>query len=127
MPPINDSSEVRLWPEYPCPFSAKILGIRGDTQPTKSTRFVDSHPAPSGHALMRGRRLPASYVFLDAGAGVAWPYHSHAGKLGFHYWHGGRPYLVDSGVCNYDEALRTTWYLSAPAHNTILVDGLGDA
>jgi hypothetical protein len=71
-------------------------------------------------------RDETSYVFLDAGTSAGWPYHWHAGKLGFHYWHGGRPYLVDSGVCNYDEALRTDWYLGASAHNTILVDGLGD-
>jgi hypothetical protein len=53
-------------------------------------------------------------------------FHWHAGKLGFHYWHDGRPYLVDSGICNYDEPLRRAWYLTAEAHNTILVDGLGD-
>ena len=121
MPPINDSTEVTVGPSLS--ILAEILGIHNGMLPNGSVRFTDSD-----QAIMRDGTDPsASYVFLDAGAGRAWPYHWHAGKLGFHYWYGGRPYLVDSGVCNYDEALRTAWYLGAPAHNTILVDGLGDA
>ena len=105
MPPINDSTEVPIG--LSLSILSEILGIQGGAQPTGSVRFVDSD-----QAIMRDETdSAASYLFLDAGAGGAWPYHWHAGKLGFHYWHGGRPYLVDSGVCNYDEALRATWYL----------------
>ncbi len=120
MPPINDSTEAPV--RVSLSVLGKILEIHDGTQPTGSVRFADSNQA----VLRDGIDGSASYVFLDAGAGTAWPYHWHAGKLGFHYWHAGRPYLVDSGVCNYDEALRATWYLGAPAHNTLLVDGLGD-
>ena len=112
MPPINDSSEM------PARLSLRILGdmleMEGDAKPTGSVRFAESN-----QAIMRNE---ASYLFLDA-AGSSLPFHWHAGKLGFHYWHGDRPYLVDSGVCNYDERLRKEWYLTARAHNTILIDG----
>lgn len=121
MPPINDSSEVPVGPSLR--ILGELLGMQAEPPMAESIRFADSH-----QAVMRdGSGRDASYVFLDAGAGTKWPYHWHAGKLGFHYWHGGRAFLADSGVCNYDEALRDAWYLTAAAHNTILVDGLGDS
>lgn len=121
MPPINDSSEVPVGPSLR--ILGELLGMQTEPPMAESVRFADSH-----QAVMRdGSGRDASYVFLDAGAGAKWPCHRHAGKLGFHYWHGGRAFLVDSGVCNYDEALRGAWYLTAAAHNTILVDGLGDS
>jgi hypothetical protein len=119
MPPINDSSETPAGPSLR--ILADVLGIHADPQPGGSTHFVDSQ-----QAVMRDATgAHSAYVFLDAG--VAWPYHWHGGKLGFHYWHDGRPYLVDSGVCNYDDPLRVAWYLKPEAHNTVLVDDLGDA
>jgi hypothetical protein len=119
MPPINDSSETPAGPSLR--ILADVLGIHGDGEPDGSMRFADSQ-----QAVMRdGTRESSAYVFLDAG--VAWPHHWHGGKLGFHYWHGARPYLVDSGVCNYDDPLHATWYRKPEAHNTVLVDGLGDA
>jgi hypothetical protein len=116
-PPINDSTEVPV--SVSLSILREILGLHNNAESAGSIQFVDSD-----QAVMRDKN---SYVFLDAGAGGGWPYHWHAGKLGFHYWHDGRPYLVDSGVCNYDESLRADWYLGAAAHNTILLDGLGDS
>jgi hypothetical protein len=119
MPPINDSSETPAGPSLR--ILAELLGIHADQQPDGSTHFADSQ-----QAVMRGAAgMHSAYAFLDAG--VAWPHHWHGGKLGFHYWHDGRSYLVDSGVCNYDDPLRTGWYLKPEAHNTVLVDDLGDA
>ncbi len=118
-PPINDSSEAPVGPSL-C-ILGDILGLRDSAQPTDSVCFAESN-----QAVMRGGAgTDASYVFLDAGQG--WPHHWHAGKLGFHFWHSGRPYLVDTGVCSYDDPLRAQWYLRPQAHNTVLVDGLGDA
>jgi hypothetical protein len=65
-----------------------------------------------------------AYVFLDAGPEVA--AHWHGGKLGFHLWYWDKPLAVDSGVSNYDDPLRSSWYVQPDAHNTILVDGAGD-
>jgi hypothetical protein len=120
-PPINDSTEVPVRAQLR--ILGDMLGLPTEEQPsTASVRFSDSH-----QAVMRDSRGPStSYLFLDAAAGMESAFHWHAGKLGFHYWHAGRPCLVDSGICNYDEPLRKAWYLTAEAHNTILVDGLGD-
>ena len=118
MPPINDSSETPAGPSLR--ILAKVLGIPADREPGRSVCFSDSQ-----QAVMRDKAgAHSTYVFLDAGA--AWPHHWHGGK-GFHFWHDGRPYLVDSGVCNYDDPLRVAWYLKSEAHNTVLVDDLGDA
>jgi hypothetical protein len=120
-PPINDSTEVPVGAQLR--ILGDVLGLpKEERSPTISVRFSDSH-----QAVMRDGQGPdAGYLFLDAAAGMKSAFHWHAGKLGFHYWRDGRPYLVDSGVCNYDEPLRKAWYLTAEAHNTILVDGLGD-
>jgi hypothetical protein len=119
MPPINDSSEPTAGPSLR--ILSEVLGLHADSEPNGSVCFADSQ-----QAVMRdGPGTHSTYVFLDAG--VAWPHHWHGGKLGFHYWHDGRPYLVDSGVCNYDDPLRVAWYLKPEAHNTVLVDDLGDA
>ncbi len=116
MPPVNDSTEM------PCDHSieilAELLSSSGDT-PTDdgSNCFHHSH-----QAVMRNRQ--GGYLFLDAGREILW--HGHAGKLGFHLWWNGVPFLGDSGVCNYDDPLRQTWYISATAHNTVIIDGKGD-
>jgi len=116
-PPINDSTEVPV--RASLRILGEVLGAPEPEPPPTSFRISDSH-----QAVMRDGR--DGYLFLDAAAGVGSLFHWHGGKFGFHYWQGGQPYLVDSGVCNYDEPLRKTWYLTSAAHNTILVDGLGD-
>lgn len=107
-PPINDSGEVPVGPSLR--ILEDVLGLAGD----EPADFGDSNQA----VLRDGR----SYVFLDAGESH-WRAHLHSGRLGFHYWRDGRPRVVDSGCCNYDEPLRKLWYLTAAAHNTVLVDG----
>jgi hypothetical protein len=107
-PPINDSSEVPVGPSLR--ILEDVLGNTGD----EPVNFGDSN-----QAVLRDER---SYVFLDAGESH-WRAHLHSGRLGFHYWRDGQPRLVDSGCCNYDEPLRKQWYLTAAAHNTVLMDG----
>lgn len=115
MPPVNDSTEM------PCGSSIEILSEFSpdcdNADDDGSTCFFHSH-----QAAMRNRH--GGYVFLDAGREILW--HGHAGKLGFHLWWNGVPLLGDSGVCNYDNLLRRTWYISAPAHNTVIIDGKDD-
>ncbi|MBP8257562.1 MAG: alginate lyase family protein [Opitutaceae bacterium] len=118
MPPINDSSESNA--SVSTRVLADLLGEPPSTQPPASF-YLDA----SQQAVMRDNN-PASqaYAFLDAGPRVS--AHWHSGKLGFHLWYWDRPLLVDSGINNYDDPLRRTWYNRAEAHNTILVDGAGD-
>ena len=101
----------------------EILGIPHGTQPTGSIRLVDSH-----QAVMRdGTGTAAIARISGCGRGRGLALSLARRKIRFSLLAGWtKPCLVDSGVCNYDETLRATWYLNAPAHNTILVDGLGD-
>jgi hypothetical protein len=79
----------------------------------------------SDQAVMRDTSSPIpAYAFLDAGSRVA--AHWHAGKLGFHLWFWDKPFVIDSGICDYDDKLRRNWFNTAEAHNTILVHGRGD-
>ena len=83
---------------------------------------VDSHYFDaSGQAVMRDRN---QYLFADAGPMIL--FHWHGGKMGFHYWGNGEPFIVDSGECNYDRPNREKWYCTPPAHNSLLIDDDGD-
>lgn len=118
MPPINDSSEsdagaaLRIY--------AELLGL------PEAGPAAGSHLYPLAHqAVMRDPNPAApAYVLLDAGPQVL--AHWHGGKLGFHLWFWDRPLLIDSGISNYDDPLKKSWYLKPEAHNTLLVDGKGD-
>ena len=112
VPPINDSSEMDA--KLPLAIFNEILSDRAKGG---GSRWFEH----SGQAVMRGGNW---YAFLDAGPTMLW--HWHGGKLGFHLWYQGEPILVDSGICNYDDPLRLSWYCTPAAHNTLLVDGLGD-
>ena len=86
-----------------------------EKSPRASHRFAVSH-----QAVMRdGRSDVPAYVFLDAGPQVT--SHWHSGKLGFHLWFWDKPMVVDSGISNYDDPLKRSWYIQAEAHNTLLV------
>jgi hypothetical protein len=118
MPPINDSTESD--PSVSIRVLEEILGL------------PQLFPAPTSHwfmasdqAVMRDASSPIpAYAFLDAGSRVA--AHWHAGKLGFQLWFWDKPFVIDSGICDYDDKLRRGWFNKAEAHNTILVDGQGD-
>jgi hypothetical protein len=116
MPPINDSSESDAL--LPIRILADLLGK--PYPETGSSWFKDSH-----QAVMRDPTPEtAAYVFLDAGPGIL--AHTHGGKLGFHLWFGDKPFVVDSGISDYDDPLKLAWYSRAEAHNVVLVDGEGD-
>jgi hypothetical protein len=118
MPPINDSTESD--PSATVRVVADLLGLPAP------------YPAPGSHwfsasdqGVMRDASTTSpAYAFLDAGPKVL--AHWHGGKLGFQLWYWDKAFLVDSGICNYDDPLRLSWYFKPQAHNTVLVDGEGD-
>ncbi len=118
MPPINDSTESD--PSATLRVLADQLGLPAP------------YPAPGSHwfsasdqAVMRDASAATpAYAFLDAGPKVL--AHWHGGKLGFQLWCWDKAFLLDSGICNYDDPLRLSWYFKPQAHNTVLVDGAGD-
>jgi hypothetical protein len=112
MPPINDSSQTD-------PTSLlKTLDAVLDSKPAEiASHYFDS----SGQAVMRDTD---QYLFADAGPLIL--FHWHGGKMGFHCWGNGEPFIVDSGECNYDRPNREGWYCTPPAHNSLLIDDDGD-
>ncbi len=118
MPPINDSTE-----------SDSSVSLR-----VLANVFGRPYPGPapgsywfsaSDQAVMRDNSAATpAYTFLDAGSKVLG--HWHGGKLGFHLWYWDKAFIVDSGISDYDDPLRESWYIQPQSHNTILVDGKGD-
>ena len=118
MPPINDSTESDA--STSLSVLASLLN-----QPSPRPAPVSDWLTASDQAVMRDAAAAApAYVFLDAGGKILG--HWHAGKLGFHLRYWDQAYVVDSGVSDYGDPLRKSWYLQAEAHNTLLVDGKGD-
>jgi hypothetical protein len=118
MPPINDSTESDS--------SVSLEVLAGLFQlPYPRTAPGSYRFAASDQAVMRDPTAAApAYAFLDAGSRIL--AHWHGGKLGFHLWYWDQAYVVDSGISDYDDPLRKSWYFQPQAHNTLLVDGRGD-
>lgn len=118
MPPINDSTESDS------SVSLQVLAGLFDL-PYPRTAPGSYRFAASDQAVMRDAAAAApAYAFLDAGSRIL--AHWHGGKLGFHLWYWDQAYVVDSGISDYDDPLRKSWYFQPQAHNTLLVDGRGD-
>jgi len=118
MPPINDSTESDS------SVSLRVLAKVFD-QPYPGPAPGSFWFSASDQAVMRDASAATpAYAFLDAGSKVLG--HWHGGKLGFHLWYWDKAFVVDSGISDYDDPLRQSWYIQPQAHNTILVDGKGD-
>lgn len=78
----------------------------------------------AGFAVMRGGWTPdAAYLAFDVGPlGMA---HRHQDKLSFTMWKGGEELVFDDGGGQYERSDFRSYACSAHAHNTLLVDGLG--
>ena len=118
MPPINDSTESDS------SVSLRVLAKLFD-RPYPGPDPISYWFSASDQAVMRDASATTpAYVFLDAGSKILG--HWHGGKLGFHLWFGDKTFVVDSGISDYDDPLRKSWYIQPQAHNTLLVDGQGD-
>ena len=73
------------------------------------------------------KRDGGQYFLLDASPLLDALSHYHAGKLAVTYFHDGKPFLVDSGCCSYDDDAFAEWFKQAQAHSTQLIDGQGDS
>lgn len=67
-------------------------------------------------AVLRNKRAE---VFVDAMPRGEW--HHHKGRPNVLVYIDGSPFMVDSGVCNYDSAARDQWFVTPQAHNVVIV------
>lgn len=128
LPPLNDAGIYRIgrilaeahetWgdPEF---LWGATNGAEGE--PVSFT----SHFFPwAGQAVMRsGWDADATYLMFEIGPfGTG---HQHEDKLGLFLQAYGRPLLTEAGTYSYDRSKWRRYVLSTAAHNTIMVEGMG--
>ena len=131
IPRLNDCGgwlnveEVGIWrqplfPENP------ILSWVAKQRKGAAPPFSQYLPA-SGFSVMRsGWDRDATYLCFQVGPmGSSW--HAHQDKLQLLLWVGGREMLMDNGGGPYPVGPQRNYSRSADSHNTVLVDGGGQA
>lgn len=95
------------------------------TQPMPpAPSWTSEYLAESGYQIMRtGWSRQDSYVLLDTGHLGGW--HGHQDALNIVAYFKGRYFLFDNGGYKYDASDWRTWGQTTAAHNTVLVDGMG--
>ena len=97
--------------------------------------FLDSLPekgavpprcvlSSSGLCFYREKEI---FLLLDCSPLLNSPSHYHGGKMAPTLFFRGRPFLTDSGCCNYDDPEFAEYYKLSRAHSSLLVDGAGDS
>jgi len=80
----------------------------------------------SGVFIMRsGWEHNDRYLLFEGGPYGRW--HQHEDMLGIEVYAHGTPFIVDPGITSYYTNPWTTFYHTTQAHNTVLVDGCGQA
>jgi hypothetical protein len=132
VPRLNDGVLLRHRPESVTalakrfPDSAILRWLANDLagQPTVPPAQTSVDLNASGYQVMRtGWSRDDSYLVLDAGALGGW--HGHQDALNVVAWFHGRHFLFDNGGFKYDASIWRAWGQTTAAHNTVLVDGLG--
>lgn len=117
MPPVNDSYEMPVQPTLGT--IDAILKRERPRPEAASTFFPDTQIA-----VLRSGRPKPWYVLANPARTIG--AHAHAGRLAVNVWFAGKPVLVDSGCCNYDDPALVTWFRTTRAHNTVSIDGRSD-
>ena len=90
----------------------------------KGPAWTSERLPDSGYAVMRtGWGSKDSFVMLDTGPMGGW--HGHQDALNLVAWYQGRFFLHDNGGFKYDSSAWRKWGPTTAAHNTVLVDGMG--
>lgn len=132
LPVVNDGSPREI---DPAPLVQRALflfdrqGFRyaathgAEGKPPEQVSFSFPH---AGYYIMRDRWAPeGQYLLFDAGYYGA--SHQHEDKLSFVLWAEGRPLIFDPGTYQYVRDERRLYFTSSRGHNTLLVDGRGQA
>lgn len=131
LPAVNDSgyTDVRgnlreglkYFPEHQDWLYLASSGKEGEPPATTSHNF----PWAGQHVMRSGWDPQARYCFFETGPFGAG--HQHEDKLSFVLSAYGSRLLIDTGIYTYDASAWRRYVLGATAHNTVLVDGQGQA
>ena len=118
---MNLARATRRFPDSPLLTWARATSTGATATPPAwtSERMPDS-----GYVAMRtGWGRQDSYLLLDTGPMGGW--HGHQDALNLVAWFRGRYFLFDNGGYKYDSSIWRKWGPTTAAHNTVLVDGMG--
>lgn len=119
VPPINDSYDETVTNILPT--LADVLGKNKLPKVPRSKVFTNSQIG-----VIRSDADVDKQWYINMNAAKLIGSHDHAGRLAVNLWYNGKPILVDSGCCNYDNPLLVTWYRTSEAHNTVIIDKKSD-
>ncbi|MFO7945399.1 MAG: alginate lyase family protein, partial [Armatimonadota bacterium] len=128
LPPLNDAGMTNvtgsLQEAYEIWGDEKFAwGAGGGGEPSP-LGFTSRFFPWAGQAVMRsGWDREARYMMFEIGPfGIG---HQHEDKLGLYLYGYGKPLLTEAGTYRYDRSKWRRYVLSTAAHNTIMVDGVG--
>ena len=128
LPPTNDSfrSNIVTWLKKGAALFNRpdMLFVAENGQEGTMPEKTSYHFPHAGQSIMRSNwSKNALYLFFDAGPyGVS---HQHEDKLHIDVSAYGRDFITDAGKGSYVPDKWRSYFTSTAAHNTILIDGLG--
>lgn len=115
---FNDATqEIAPKTEKLLEYAQKLLGQKAEKKPlfTETGYFI--HEGVVVYLIIDGGAISPDYL----------PSHAHADILSYELSLMGRPFIVDSGVFEYEAGEMRTYVRSTRAHNTVCVDGKDQA
>ncbi len=128
LPPLNDAGLTgvtgHLEKAYEVWGDPKFLWGATDGAEGEPVDFTSIFFPWAGQAAMRsGWEQDSRYLMFEVGPfGIG---HQHEDKLGLFLWGWGQPLLTEAGTYSYDRSKWRRFVLNTPAHNTVMVDGMG--
>lgn len=143
LPAFNDSGEVSLagalpqyelaYARYRDPMCLELLSSSNRTNDFALWFGVPELPLRQSSPRKSANYPRSGYAILtaDAGQDTTWlcvkygPHgggHGHPDKLSFVLYAKGQVLCVDPGTCRYGLAIRSDWYTTTFAHNTLVID-----
>ena len=122
--------EPVLWPGTSG--SGAVVWLTGEAAFLGAVNSAGSGAKPSHHIVLASAGIvmcqeAGDFVVASTGsrdpAGRR-PAHSHDDAFSVELWCGGRPVLIDPGTFTYTgDQVQRSWYRSAAAHNSLMIDG----
>jgi uncharacterized heparinase superfamily protein len=115
---FNDATQEIAVPTHElCQYASDVIGY----QPTRKNEFPET-----GYFVHRENDC---YLIIDGGAiGPDYlPAHAHADIFSYELSVGGVPFIVDTGVYEYEVGDMREYVRSTKAHNTVCIDGVDQA
>ncbi len=112
---LSNTYETDVWDD--------IEGYESFSENSDINALKKTNIFSSGYVVTRDSWLPDS-TMLAVKSGYCWN-HSHNDSGTFNIVYKGKPFILDSGRCDYDDKLYHAYYCQDDAHNVIRIGGNG--